>query len=171
MLRSCEPTDDLGLSDEFLADECVARDEDNYGRERRCTCGFRAAAEDAQYYRVTKEEMQHLWDSFPGCRGCDPVDAECKPYGWGIEKFEQEAMLNRARQLKHWWSPAVSVEPIDWEYAKTLAFRWSGFDYALLRMSERVWDGLCDCCETHREALAKYAAWCKRRGLTKKAKR
>src|SRR5215831_4623618 len=90
-----ELTDDLGLSPEFLADEDIARDLDSYGRPSRCTCGFRAAYEA---FLADGPERNGYGDHFPhegftGCRGCDPVEPECKPYGWLIERFEDPALL------------------------------------------------------------------------------
>jgi hypothetical protein len=143
-------------------DTCPVGDRDIMSDEWEAACG-RPRCGGRMYDEYGRR------DGCPGCRHCEPPDHECKPYGWGIERFEREDILSRARQLIHWWG-AVSVEPLGWQRARELAFRWSGYDAALERQSKRAWDALCDCCETHGEAAARYAAWCERRGLRKRPK-
>ncbi len=187
-----DETDDLGLSDEFLADECIAREEDNYGRERRCTCGYRAAREEMQHYHHDREDIQQLHEQYPGCRGCDPVDHESKPYGWGIESFEDPALqlanaatwaeIDKRGGYKYtsascsvgtdsmgrlrWYGPRAGR--LDMAFRDACWSAWTKHNLTLERVSERVWDALCECCKSHKEAVRRYASWCKRRGLKKR---
>lgn len=105
-----------------------------------------------------------------GCRHCNPPDHEAKPYGWGVETWEQDAILGRARQMFICWVGSVTADSPDWIHVRDLAFRWSNFDRGLLRRSNRVWSALCEYSETHPEAVERYAAWCGRNGLAKRKK-
>lgn len=98
----------------------------------------------------------------PGCRHCNPVDPECKPYGFGIERFEQTEALRIVRELKcHAATGLIYLtgNPADW---LRRALTWVGFSFRRERHSDRVWERLCDECETHTEAVEKYTAWAKR---------
>lgn len=167
MWHNYRADDDLGLSDEFLADECIARDEDNYGRpRRRCTCGYLdACGEYEDYARYGPPGCRPKLRDFAGCKGCDPVDHESKPYGWGIERFEREETLRRARQLQHWWPLTCELT---WQRARELAFAWDGYDARLQRTSDRVWYALCECCSSHSEAVRRYGEWAARRWLSRR---
>lgn len=165
-----ELTDDLGLSEEFLTDECVARDEDNYGREPRCTCGYLAARNCAADYSYERPDP----NDFARCRGCNPVDHEAKPYGWGLERWEDPALeeANRAvNQRMGWVYGAYSLACHQVYGGVWHAYRpqrdelWAALskhDRALERRSRLVWDALCDCCETHTEAVGRYTRWAER---------
>lgn len=167
-------SDDLGPSPEFLADEDIARDEDNYGRERRCTCGrddyYR---EQAEYPAYGKPEPWHG----PTCKGCDPVDHECKPHGFGIERFEDPALLEANDHAAGMviLSGSMYRSPVgvySSNYSQTSDTRRAARDARWQanskhskrreRHSDIVWDRLCDCCETHSEAVHRYKAWAKK---------
>lgn len=135
----------------------------------------------------------------PGCRECNPPDHENKPYGWGIERFEdpaleaanQEMRTRRPQALytsagayaRTYWGrhrdgrmmmddnarPVMRVtidEPafaLDTEMRDVIWRAWSKWDRKLWGRSERLWDRLCDTCETHTEAKAKYEKWAQKR--------
>lgn len=143
-------------------------------------CGGRVFTEDGEYVGC------------PGCKHCDPVDPENKPYGFGIEKFE-DAALARANEVcraavasrvtncytSAWvetWGMFAgrglhhkvgattdadrALRDVCWRFwTKWSARRWTH--------SERVWGRLCDECQTHTEAVARYSAWA-RRAITRK---
>ena len=96
----------------------------------------------------------------PGCRYCNPPDHENKPYGFGIETFEHNPSLRLANELC--LNGPVAFGWMSRPSALTFARLWTGFSYRRLRHSDRVWDQLCDDCETHEEAKAKYETWAKR---------
>ena len=123
----------------------------------------------------------------PDDRG-DPLapDRECKPYGWGIEKFEDDA-LTRANEamwaeigkrnintytsagsyLETWGifagrPKAVNASPADREFRDFCWRVWTTWDARLWRRSERVWDRLCDTCKTHERAVQLYERWASR---------
>lgn len=128
----------------------------------------------------------------PGCRECNPPDHECKPYGFGIERFEDPAMDRANRETKNrrpaalyttagayartYWTgkcdgrgrPVTGVvieEPAcanDTEWRDMLWRAYSTWDGKLARRSERIWTRLCEECETHTDAKAKYERWAKR---------
>lgn len=129
-----------------------------------------------------------------GCRHCDPPDHENKPYGWGIERCEDPALeaANKATHAKYsydtrgmYTSAWTVLEPwhgsnvrVLWygnfteerrEFRDFLWRVWSKWDAKLSKCSDRIWDRLCDTCETHAEAKAKYTAWAEKR-TGKKAK-
>lgn len=148
-----ELSDDLGLSPEFLADEDIARDE--YDGPK---CG-----------------------GCPGCRHCDPVDNECKPYGWGVEKFEDPALAAANEEARreserhglgmytsafvsdNWYSRGCLISP-PWnrDYRDFLWRAWSKWSARRWRHSEIVWERICNEAETHRLAVERYTAWAKR---------
>lgn len=155
-----ELTDDLGLSPEFLADEDIARDVDEYDSWHegpRCGGPWR--------------ETPWGWEGgCPGCRHCDPVDSELKPYGFGIERFEDPALAEANRRAHerlglqygayslHWWqnggtwSAFKPGRDAEWARASRQSLR-------RLRHSDIVWGRLCDECETHSEAARRYKQW------------
>ena len=153
-----EPTDDLGLSPEFLCDEDIARDDDNYGRERRCTCGYLAALADADTFDHHDRPDR---DGFAGCRGCDPVDWECQPYGFGIQRWEDRPLMaaqHACRTLNACRPGLLS----DATYAAILEAARTIYSARRERHARRVWERLCDDCETHRQAVKRYAEWAAR---------
>lgn len=113
----------------------------------------------------------------------DAPSHDDKPYGWGIETFEDPALVeaNRAmwsrmaqrcqnvytsagNYLETWGMYAgrpKSVYPTadDIEYRNMLLRAWTKRCPKLQRCSDRVWAALCDRCETHAEAVAKYSKW------------
>lgn len=94
----------------------------------------------------------------PGCRHCNPVDYECKPYGFGFETFECERAQHIRREmllLSAWGHPWPFSIPDSYG----LALKWAGFNFRLAAVSDRVWDLICCRSETHTEALAVFAAW------------
>ena len=106
----------------------------------------------------------------PGCRHCDPVDHECKPYGFGIERFEDPALLeaNEFVATRVYLAGSMYRSPGGGWYETRDARmgernrRWQAntrFDECRLRRSVRLWDRLCDECETHGEAVEKYSRW------------
>ncbi len=168
--------DDLGLSEEFLADECIAREEDNYGDRRpRCTCGYLRSLEAMKYDGYARAaDFQDLHDQYEGCKGCDPIDQENKPHGWGVERFEDPALDEANRYairetLRSYGAYSLACGKV-WSNRLLRDQRWaacSSHDNELERLSDRVWDALCDCCQTHKEAIRRYGKWCERRGLKK----
>jgi hypothetical protein len=92
--------------------------------------------------------------------GLAPNREDC-PYGFGIETFEHEPSLTLARELVANW-PFVCGGTIDRIEALELARKWTGFNYRLLRCAGRVWDRLCDTCETHADAVERYTRWAKK---------
>jgi hypothetical protein len=90
MAERTDEADDLGLSPEFLMDEDIGRDPNEYpsGGPR---CGGPVFEGGAQV------------GDCPGCRHCDPPDRECKPYGWGIESFEDPALAEANRRCHSCW--------------------------------------------------------------------
>jgi hypothetical protein len=157
MATSFEPTDDLGLSPEFLADEDIARDYDEYP-----SGGPRCGGPCYEYGQNT---------GCPGCRHCDPVDRELKPHGWGIEDFEDPALL-RANEIMHsrWfggpyhqmtWEEMTKYGAWHQERAR-LRKSLGTFDKKLQKSSERAWERICDGSQTYSEAAEKYARWAER---------
>jgi hypothetical protein len=97
----------------------------------------------------------------PGCRHCDPVDPECQPYGWGVERFESDAALRLARELRA-TSLIITGRQLDRDdpcESQRLALKWTGFNFRLEACAERLWNRLCDVCKTHGEAVAHYTRW------------
>lgn len=167
--------DDLGLSPEFLADEDIARDEDEWD-------AWHGAPKCGGPVYEGREQV----GGCPGCRHCDPPDHECKPYGWGIERFEDPAL---ARANEAMWaeidrrggckytSAVCGIEtwglfagrwsgprPTDADVAfRDLCWRvWTSHNPSLERAARRKWDRLCDCCQTHRQAVERYSRWAER---------
>ncbi len=103
----------------------------------------------------------------PGCRECNPPDHECKPYGFGIETFDSpewaEARRHFAAMRTLVFGLPADAHPImdygHWLRAWAIDAGWSE---TRSECSERLWDRLCDTCETHTEAKAKYEAWARR---------
>lgn len=101
----------------------------------------------------------------PGCRHCCPVDHECKPYGFGLETFDAPAWAEARAHFRSVWrfvTGQFDAHPMDWMH---LIRKWAiadGWNERLWKCSERKWDRLCDECETHAEAVAKYTAWAKK---------
>lgn len=140
-------------------DEDIARDEDNYGRDGRCTCGRLAALrayEDACYYSP-QGDFPH--EAFAGCRGCDPVDWECKPYGFGIESWEDAARCRALRACR----VMLALGRLN-ETGMAREVRLAATVYSPLReeASRLVWDRMCDEATSHRQASERYKAWARR---------
>jgi hypothetical protein len=102
----------------------------------------------------------------------DGPDHECKPYGWGIESFEDPALTEAnvyAGGLVRlagsmYRSPGGWSETMDARMADRNA-RWaanSKHNTRLERASDRAWDRICDESATHAEAVAKYTRWADR---------
>lgn len=97
----------------------------------------------------------------PGCRHCNPVDHECKPYQFGIETFDD--CYAEARQWARQLWGALRVHTDAERRALFIQFATAdGYSARRDRHSDIVWDRLCDECETHTEAVAKYERWAKR---------
>ncbi len=146
--------------DEEYVDEDIARDEDNYGRARRCTCGRLAALED--YDRSPfGENFPH--EAFAGCRGCDPVDHECKPYGFGVELSEDESR-NFAGRIFHpgYASAMICAGWLTRPLQEEMRRQATTVNLLRLEASWLVWDRSCDESESHRQAVERYKAWAKR---------
>lgn len=119
----------------------------------------------------------------------DPLapDRENKPYGWGIEEFEDPALAaanvamwaevhkrnlntytSAGSYLETWGIFAggpkgLTISDADRGYRD---FCWrvrSKWDRKLWECSERLWGRLCDRCETHAEAVKRYTAWAEKR--------
>lgn len=112
----------------------------------------------------------------PGCRECCPPDHECKPYGFGIETFEDPALAEANHFVNTRYCMAGSMYRVPgWSETAAARFgerdrRWkanSTHDARRLRRSNRVWDRLCDECETHGEAVEKYETWAAKNGDTR----
>lgn len=93
----------------------------------------------------------------PGCKHCNPVDHEAKPYGWGLERFE----CNEAYRVLREVSSHASLGLCRSINLRT-ACAWVGFNFHVEGCSDRVWDRLCETCETHTEAVEKYTRWAKK---------
>lgn len=119
----------------------------------RCTCGRQAN-------RYDRDFDSH---AFAGCRGCDPVMHDCKPHGFGIERFEDPALLEaNERSRLEWRGGPYQRLPMSREERDAIWKRNSVQSLRRLRHSEIVWDRLVDSCETHSEAVEKYKRWAKR---------
>lgn len=152
----CEPTDDLGLSPEFLADEDIAREDDEYNRARRCTCGR------DDYY----EQREHCYDlppwDGPTCAGCDPVDHECQPPG--LYLWDHPAHEAAAAYCRRAWrgGPYRNLGVCHAERMARLAAATPEPWRRLCRAAERAWDRICCEAETHTEAVAAYRRYVRR---------
>lgn len=159
-------TDDIGMSAEFLADEDVVRDEDNWPSEGP-DCGGRGFEfMDGQWEKVT---------GCSGCRHCDPVDHEAKPYGWDIERFEDAALTEANIATSGAWigGPYRSLAGVSYtlnghtwcgshfnrELRDAIWDRLSTWSESMWQKSERVWDRICDRSQTHGEAVERYTTW------------
>lgn len=105
-----------------------------------------------------------------GCRHCNPPDHENKPCGWGVETFDSPAWADARRHFLAVWRSVTGrfdAHPMDWT---RLIRKWAeagGWDEALWKASERLWDRLCADCQTHAEAKAKYVKWVEKRTRTR----
>lgn len=96
-------------------------------------------------------------------------DHEAKPYGWGIESFEDPALQEANEYVHSRVRLAYSMyrTPSDWYETQDARMadrnaRWkanSRHDKSLERRSDRLWSYLCGECETHAEAVEKYSVW------------
>jgi hypothetical protein len=108
--------------------------------------------------------------------GRDPIQWDCKPYGFGIDRFEDPALQEANEYAAGKVLLAFSmyqpvVDPCGKDYGLVSAARmeirnqrWaanSRHDKALERQSDQEWDRLCDECQTHREAVERYTRWAK----------
>lgn len=185
------PTDDsardyTGTMDEFGSDECDA--DDGWRGGPKC-------ARESNDWRGCGCDHTGRYVG-PGCRECNPPDWDGKPYGWGLERFEDPALERANREAKalrpvamyttagayaHEEPTGQIVEvgepgsrryvremrvtvgtpafPDTREYRDMLWRAYSTWDAKLGRLSERMWDKLCDNCATHPEAVRKYAKW------------
>ncbi len=142
-------------------------DSDDYYGHGRCTCGYQAAMADRQFDDDIRAEY------FAGCSGCDPIMADCKPHGFGIENFEDPALTaanlyvqGRMDAVFGAYSLSFHGNGKTWNSFKPERDRFwvaiSTHNEALELRSEKVWDALCNCCQTHREAVKRYTRWAKR---------
>ena len=102
-----------------------------------------------------------------GCKNCNPVDGECKPTGFGIERYEDPALQPANDYAASLWIggpyqnysawPGLRKDARDRRWAET-----TQHDADLYRRSERVWDGICGFAKNHAEAVRRYEAWVKR---------
>lgn len=115
----------------------------------------------------------------------DTPDYESKPYGFGIERFEDPA-LQRANEamwamidvrgdgkytsaiscIETWGMfkgkyRGVRFTDQDMEFRNMCWDVWSQWDRRLWEHSQRIWEHLCDRCETHGEAIDAYNKWAK----------
>ena len=135
-------------------DECIAREDDNYDGPYgggRCTCGFLEAA------HAWAPEDGNPRDHFAGCAGCDPVMWDCKPYGWGIDLWEDEGRCAAARGTAGCFLPGLLRECDRLAYmdASTTASRRRE------RASDLRWNRILDTAETHTQAVDRYTSWAK----------
>jgi hypothetical protein len=146
-------------------DTCPVGDRDIMSDEHEMACGTPRCG-------GSRMEEWGRESGCPGCRHCDPVSHEDKPYGWGIERGECDAAIRLLWELRSHALLGLVYDAAGHDFfgpsnfARALA--WVGFDSRRERCSDRVWDKLCCECETHREAVAKYTAWADK--VTKKAK-
>lgn len=135
--------------------------------------------------RLRETSWGGLEGGCPGCKHCDPVDYECKPYGFGIESFEDPALAEAnaamwaeidkrgagkytSAWLEDWGMYAgrslKSIRPTkaDRELRDFCWRFWSKHSKRRERHSNIVWERICNECETHTEAVTKYKAWAKR---------
>lgn len=95
----------------------------------------------------------------PGCRHCNPVDHECKPHGWGFERFESKDVYRLINEWRCNFPVTVGREyPAGPEWFRR-ACEWTGFNFRLERCSDRMWEKCCNECETHTEAVERYTRW------------
>ena len=157
-------------SEESGPDECIAREEDARGGNRRCTCGRHDAYHDGR----DGDPREFNYEDIPGCRGCDPVDHECKPYGWGIEHFEDPALQVANEDVNARWFGGPYQQLDYWPAKKPLRdaiwARLSRHNAKREAQSERLWERLCDECQTHGEAVKKYTAWAEKATGQKKGR-
>jgi hypothetical protein len=168
--------DDLGLSPEFLADDSDARAEDEFNGPYgggRCTCGFAAAMREAEEYDHRDYPEADL---FPGCQGCDPVMHDSKPYGWGVERFEDPALAEANGYAGGLVILAGSMyrsppQLADGDYRTSDTRReirdqrWaanSTQSKRRLRHSDIVWGRICDEADGHSDAVRRYKVWANR---------
>lgn len=129
--------------------------DDHYGR-RPCNCPRPETAEDAATH--------------PGCRKCNPPEFDNCPYGWGIERFEDPALDIAREDANSRWlgGPYRSYNCYNYPedcYRRRKEMRdefWayrSTHNAKLAAKAKKVWDGLCDKCETHHEAVERYSKW------------
>lgn len=156
----CELTDDLGLSPEFLMDEDIARDESDYD----CLHGSPKCGGPLR-------ETPWGWEGgCPGCRRCDPVDHECKPYGFGFERFEDPALTEANRAINNRQDAVCGAYSLHW-HGKGGCWKmfrperdrlWEALttqNRKLTVASDRKWFVICDRAETHGEAVRLYREW------------
>ncbi|MDE2106481.1 MAG: hypothetical protein KGL39_55215 [Patescibacteria group bacterium] len=128
------------------------------GTGPRCTCGWDAALHDAELYDYEIDRA-----AFAGCAGCDPVDFECKPYGFGIELFEDAARLAVGWDCRYgqWRGGPYQRVPMAHEECVQRIEAATSIDRDLLRRSDRAWGHICDAAESHGQAVARYERWIK----------
>lgn len=154
---TCEPTDDIGLSSEFLCDEDVARDDDSYEpRRQRCTCGFVAAMHEAEQYDHRDYPSHH---DFAGCEGCDPVDFENRPYGFGIEAWEDAPRMAAHRATRALRSLGLLN---DATADAILSASTTTYRPKIAWAALRKWEAITNRVETNRAAREEYRAWAER---------
>jgi hypothetical protein len=94
-----------------------------------------------------------------GCRHCCPPDADAIPTGfepWDRPDFNRvrSSLISLARL-----GYALSPHPIDCPAGRACFLRMIGHNVRLQRAARRKLDIICDECETHSEAVARYEAW------------
>lgn len=178
----CDTRDDTfdmdGPADEGAGYPDLMHDDNDYYGDG-CTCGRSARRYDdyADGNGNGKIDYDAFYAAYPGCPGCDPIMSDSKPYGFGIDSFEDPALqeanayaagkvllaCSMYQPLITDWSPNYVV--LSAARREIRNQRWaanSRHDKALEKRSDRFWERLCDECKTHHEAVEKYTAWAKK---------
>jgi hypothetical protein len=167
-------TDDADRCELATFDECPVGDRDIMNDEWEMACGMPKCGGRSEFSG---------YGGCNGCRHCDPPQCDSKPYGWGIESFEDPALQRANEEVKRerertgfgmytsafvsdsWLSRGALVsQPWGW-WIDRRDFLWRSYsrhDKRREAKSNRVWDRLCDECATHAEAVEKYTAWAER---------
>lgn len=153
-------------------DSCPVGDRDIMSDEWEMACGTPKCGGRCEY---------GSYGGCEGCRHCDPVQYDSKPYGFGIESFEDPALQRANEEVKReqertgfglytsaftsdsWLSRGALVSlPFNhvWRERRDFLRRcYTTHDEARERQSNHVWDVLCDECDTHTEAVQRYTDW------------
>lgn len=81
-----------------------------------------------------------------------------KPSGWGFDRFENADVYRIMRELRVAGPGLLGTDTRGPEWF-AVAVKWSGHNTKLEACSDRLWERLCDRCETHAEAVEKYTRW------------
>lgn len=104
--------------------------------------------------------------------GSDPVMHDCRPYGWGIESFEDPALLAANETMNaRWfggpyrclsWSEMIAYGA--WHQERNRLWQQASTrDARIQSEAERRWDRFCGTSKTHTEACLRYSRWANRR--------